>query len=322
MATNSAEVGAEAELNSAGHDTRGDQVARVRSPEGEYPRWEDVSLVALTAGYVECPPDWRLPERTRPHYQLWLICGGSVTFTIDGRDSTTLTDGSALLLSPGLRQRADHQPESPLCCYVVHFMGRIYGMPATSLWQPHAMTAIPERGWRFIQHAANELSKELVERRYGSQLLANAAVTRIMGLLQKYTCQAQVEPLSYDCRGIAAASATLDYIRDHYADEISLNQLARAAALSPQHLSQVFHRSVGLSPFQYLRRYRLDRAKQLLGETDLTVTQVAAAVGYPDAYYFSRAFQRSEGLAPSHYRRAMQLNGLSSHPRNLEYDSA
>lgn len=233
-----------------------------------------------------------------------------MTFTINGRASTTLTNKSALMLSPGLRQRAAHRPESPLRCYVVHFMGRIYGMPATMLWHPHAAIAVPEQGWMSMLETADELCHELAEPGSGSQILANAAVTRVIGLLQKYAPYMQLEPLSYDSRAVSAVSTTLDYIRDHYADELSLQQLARAASLSPQHLSHLFHRTLGLSPFQYLRRYRLDQAKQLLRETDLTIAQIATAVGYLDAYYFSRAFQRSEGLAPSHYRRAMQPRDL------------
>ena len=63
---------------------------------------------------------------------------------------------------------------------------------------------------------------------------------------------------------------------------------------------------VGLPPLQYVHRYRMQRAKHLLETGDESVARVAAATGFRDAFYFSRAFMRSEGVSPLRYRQAQR----------------
>jgi len=81
-----------------------------------------------------------------------------------------------------------------------------------------------------------------------------------------------------------------------------LSDLAREAHLTPAYTSTTFGRVVGLPPLQYVHRYRMQRAKHLLESGDQSVAQVAAATGFRDAFYFSRAFNRSEGVSPLRYR--------------------
>ncbi len=96
-----------------------------------------------------------------------------------------------------------------------------------------------------------------------------------------------------------AAGAQHNYWR-----RIRLADLAAIAQLSRTHLCTTFRRATGLTPFAYLHRYRVERARELLAESTLPIAAVAVAVGVPDPYYFSRAFRRSEGLSPAAYRRA------------------
>ncbi|MBM7789662.1 AraC family transcriptional regulator [Tenggerimyces flavus] len=262
----------------------------------------DVSVAALAGAFFACPPSWSLGERTRPHYQLWLVCGGEVTFTIDGRSVRTVGERSALLLSPGLRHRAEHRPDRPLHCYVVHFVGRSYGLPTAMLWDPYAICEVEQTAWTAIAGSARELCTELADPKPGSTLLANAALTRALGLLQRNAVD--VESLAYGERTVAAVAAVVEHITAHYRDDLSLRDLAGVANASPAHLSRLFRRTLGLSPIQYLRRHRLDHAKRLLTDTDLAVAQVAAAVGYADGFYFSRTFRRAEGMSPTQYRHA------------------
>ena len=103
-----------------------------------------------------------------------------------------------------------------------------------------------------------------------------------------------------------AADATA-FIEAHYAQPLTLADIAQHVFTSPYHFARVFKDATGQSPMAYLTDVRMARAKGLLVEGDLTVKEIAAAVGYRDAHYFSRAFRREQGVSPSDYRRSHRL---------------
>ena len=92
------------------------------------------------------------------------------------------------------------------------------------------------------------------------------------------------------------------YIHEHYAEPISRADLARHVALSEDYLTASFRRELGVTPITYLNRYRVNQAKQLLTDTDQSVTEIALQVGFSDSGYFSRVFRREVGLSPEAYR--------------------
>ncbi|WP_312729295.1 helix-turn-helix transcriptional regulator, partial [Enterococcus sp.] len=68
---------------------------------------------------------------------------------------------------------------------------------------------------------------------------------------------------------------------------------------SPTYLSKIFKEATGVSPINYLIEIRLKRAKDMLKNDNLTIKEVASAVGYQDAYHFSKSFKKLYGVSPS-----------------------
>ncbi|KNH27017.1 AraC family transcriptional regulator [Pseudomonas syringae] len=91
-------------------------------------------------------------------------------------------------------------------------------------------------------------------------------------------------------------------IVDHLGETLEVTELARACALSRSHFSRAFKCSTGLSPQDWIRRQRIARAKQLIQNTDLTLTQISLECGFCDQAHFSHIFTRSEGVSPFAWR--------------------
>lgn len=93
------------------------------------------------------------------------------------------------------------------------------------------------------------------------------------------------------------------YLQEHMEDDISLSILAEKFYLNPQYISQLFRNEIGVGFLVYLTSIRMEKAKQLLVSTSLTITEIADRVGYGDYRVFTKVFKKSEGITPSQYRR-------------------
>jgi AraC family transcriptional regulator len=101
-------------------------------------------------------------------------------------------------------------------------------------------------------------------------------------------------------------AAVLEYIDAHFAETISLQDLAQIAGLSPRHLCCAFRRSVGMAPHRYLVERRLERAKLLLGGTGC-LAQIALDCGFASQQHFTSAFRQALGTTPGVMRKSMRL---------------
>jgi AraC family transcriptional regulator len=93
-------------------------------------------------------------------------------------------------------------------------------------------------------------------------------------------------------------------IEEHLAEPLSLVELAQSVRLSPRHFARAFKESFGQPPHQYQLTRRIERAKMLLGDGKLSITEIGIALGFADTSAFSTTFRRLAGGSPRNYRRA------------------
>lgn len=135
--------------------------------------------------------------------------------------------------------------------------------------------------------------------------LANAWREHILcDLLRAATWSAALPVVRAEDALMERARAALD---DRVAEHISMADLSRALKLSPASLTRRFHACHGVVPSEYLARQRLDRARQLLLDTDWTLDRIAVACGMTNAFYFSRVWSRRFGQSPGQFRRARRV---------------
>ncbi|UZJ78541.1 helix-turn-helix domain-containing protein [Fictibacillus sp. KU28468] len=97
----------------------------------------------------------------------------------------------------------------------------------------------------------------------------------------------------------------LSFIHEHYASELSLEELAKASRLSKYHFIRTFKEAAGCTPGQYVTKVRLERAIDLLRTTALDITTIGFAVGFGSLTTFERSFKKRYGCSVSHYRKSL-----------------
>ena len=102
--------------------------------------------------------------------------------------------------------------------------------------------------------------------------------------------------------GSSAIRAAVRHIARHYAEPLTLAQLAETAGLSPSYFSALFVKVMGVSLREYINHVRVEEAKRLLTATDYPLSQIAVSVGFSDQSYFSKVFKQITGISPNRYR--------------------
>jgi AraC family transcriptional regulator len=137
-----------------------------------------------------------------------------------------------------------------------------------------------------------------------SRLLARAAGCEILAEL----CRLGGAPFAPVKGGLApwAKRRSLELLRARLSEDISLDELAAEAQLSPFHFARMFKQSLGAPPRAYLTRLRMEKACELLEHTDLPITEIAFEVGYSSNQVLARVFLKHRRMSPSDYRRAVR----------------
>jgi len=94
----------------------------------------------------------------------------------------------------------------------------------------------------------------------------------------------------------------LDYIHSHLDQDLSLEALANLVSMSRYHFIGLFKQSTGMTPHQYVIQQRIKRAKELLGDRKLSISEISLACGFANQSHFTRLFRKQTGATPKAYR--------------------
>lgn len=149
---------------------------------------------------------------------------------------------------------------------------------------------------------------------------SSAAVTPVVTLAGPEAQERALANLLHHASEIARETAR--YISEHYAAPITRDDIAASLQVSADHVSRVFRKETGMSPWQFLNHYRIMQAQRLLLETDLSVTEVGGRVGFNDPAYFVRIFHRETGRSPQQYRKSAKQAAFVQFRAGMLQDSA
>jgi AraC family transcriptional regulator len=160
-----------------------------------------------------------------------------------------------------------------------------------------------------IRSGASILWDELLKPRHPAQgLLVEGVATMLAAhLVRRY--EARSRPPDDRARRLdpAALRSVLGYMHDHIDQHIALDELSKVAGVSRFHFIRLFRASTGSTPMKYLESCRIEFARKLIRESNLSMPEIALAVGFADQSHFVKRFRRHAGCTPGQY--AAQVGG-------------
>ena len=251
-------------------------------------------LLGIGIGHVQEPV--RRPHGYPQHQWIQLRSGTLVLETPDRTDVVRAGDGFYLRPDEPHAYRAE-----PLAGSVVDWVGFDgVGVPATLGAGPIRRSGVyrlsgTERIDRALEGAWAAASDPAVP----APRLSACAYELLMALAEEVAGPGQTSLAA----GRGRLAPVVEALAQRPAEAWDVGALAGVIGVSPQHLGRLFRRAYGLAPLEYVVRFRIHRALQLLvSRPELKVHEVAASVGYPDANYFVRLFRQREGITPGQFR--------------------
>ncbi len=243
--------------------------------------------------------DYRLFEENERHitricneYILLLMFGGELHFTENGKE-VSLAGGDWYIQKPFLPQSAN-RPSNKADYYYIHFT-----YPEAERQNMASMLRIPIRGTchpQLYQSYFRQMTKFPFRAPLDTLLMQTVFLEFFHFFLRTAVISRSPQQ--------DLAQKMSEYLRKKYSQALTTSDLTDQFHYSADYLRRIFQTEWGCTPAAYLNQLRIERAKTLLANTDASVEEIAAEVGYQDPSTFFRNFRKNCGLGPSRWRMA------------------
>lgn len=258
---------------------------------------DDSRDLRVRCGGLEfCDPDYVVDRSRFPGLVYELVVSGRGTVTLDGNTSP-LQAGTFYLYGPETAHRITSDPGNPLVKYFVTFDG------------VHAMRRLDELGLNrgVISHLTSNTPVVrafdiLIDRGSRQTPLAQEICQIILQEILMISREDAIEADATETKAFTTFQRVSSYIETHCLDLHSLDEMATGCALDRAYLCRLFKRFQGESPWRFLTRLKMRHAADLLLERKRSVKDVAATLGYTNAFHFSRLFKSVHRVPPSRFR--------------------
>lgn len=153
-----------------------------------------------------------------------------------------------------------------------------------------------------------EIHSEMIEGSSGWHEVIKSLVEQLtVYLLRSHMNIQRTEEIELSRVGIVdrRLRRAVEFMHDNCGRELALSEIAAAAYLSEFHFARLFKKITGITPHAYLASLRIDRARKLLAETDLSIIEIGARCGYNSQSHFTKIFRESTGFTPHAFRAAI-----------------
>lgn len=150
---------------------------------------------------------------------------------------------------------------------------------------------------------AGVMLKDALESDLGSDvMLESFARVFLTKLIQKYGIEREDDLAFSKSFTSAHYKNVMNLVSKNFGNNITLEDMASEAAISPYHFSRLFKQTIGLSPHKFLMAYRIEQSQKMLLDKDKPMIEIAHLCGFSDQAHFSRVFKQIQGVTPKKWR--------------------
>ncbi len=259
----------------------------------------------LASDYPFVPPHWH------EEAEFTLIRSGTCTYQIQ-LQSYEVTEGDLVFVPPMQLHSigvGDGNMLSDTFVFHMHFLGAGNGDVCSTRYLTPLMNQalippfILQHGHPIYKDALalfEELDAAWSLKAPGYELVIKSALLRLLAMLLPYCVESSDVPTTQTEHAFKLKTA-LDYIREHYTENISISDVAAACYFSEYHFMRFFKKYVGMSCFDYIKNYRLEKAAELLKGGDTSILDASLTSGFHNLSYFYREFKNKYGMTPKEW---------------------
>lgn len=272
--------------------------------------------------YRHDPKNYEYTFDTHWHeeYEIIYVKDGVFHYLIDGQEYCVKKGESLFLDQCAIHTFLEYPPRG---AYVSFLFGKKFVFPASSSYicQQFYAEILPQRvsltqliteeeGWR--QQALSHIRRldSLSNSASENALPIQISLLTILDLLRREKSYTILQ--NHLMVQNASIREALLYIHQHYDEKLSVHEIAGALHISTDHFIRLFKFMLGMTPQKYIQTYRIKQAaaaiRQISDDVPLSISEIAAGIGFSDANYFTRSFKKVMGITPSQYQKMILKN--------------
>ena len=270
----------------------------------ELPVKKNADMEAVLLGKEDCRPSYAYGPTVRAYHLFHFVTRGCGVLKITGR-TIPIETGDAFLIPEGEVASYQASQNTPWSYYWVGMTGI-----AASQYIRHIMAIVPER--YVLRGLSIEKYAAIIDPLTGlSETNAVNYFHSKAALYQLFQCFAvDIQQISAVSRTPSLAAQVRIYLEAKYSEKLPIQEVAAHFGVHPNHLTRCFREAYHTSPKQFLTDLKMEKARQMLTNTDESVAVIAASLGFDDQHAFSKVFKIQNRVSPSDYRKNLSSESV------------
>ncbi len=257
----------------------------------------------------------KVPWHWHDELETIVVEKGTAIVAVDG-EKYTVKQGDGVFINAGVLHAVWSEDGAVGYLHSVVFHPRLVGSGVDSVfWQRYMGPLVENRGlkalyfedgspWQMeVIQAIETAWQECVSEQPGYEFRVRNALSQLVFLLSNVHPAAPNRPSEKALRDEKRIKLMLQYIQEHYAEELNTPIIARTALVSESECLRCFRNTIGIPPIQYVKQFRIQKATELLMTSEQKITDIGVQCGFANTSYFIKTFREIRGCTPIEYRK-------------------
>ncbi|ADL52280.1 AraC family transcriptional regulator [Clostridium cellulovorans] len=264
----------------------------------------NLDLMLYYCGKETCIPNHTWMPNLKERFLIHYIFSGKGSFEINGY-TYNLESGQGFLISPGDIATYKADDKDPWTYAWVEFNGRLSEKFLHQIGLS-SKTPVFSCKKKDLLEASFQYIFDACKKSRNNNLLILSSLYHFLAMIHEASAPEQTEKNTEKLKDYYIHQAMI-FIEKNYYRNLCISEMAKYLSLNRNYMSTLFKESVGITPQAYLINYRMDKAKELMKNSSLTIGEISSLVGYNDPLMFSRMFKKLFGIPPKNYRNSINV---------------